>query len=156
MTSILDLLPPEHVFGGLRAATKAEALAQLARRAAGALGLPEAAVLQPLLRREALGSTAIGRGVAIPHAVLPMLDRSFALFALAAAPIPFDAVDRQPVQAIFLLLTPEACAAESTHLLALACRGLRDPAVLAGLGQAPDDGALHAALTRLFRPRRAA
>jgi PTS system nitrogen regulatory IIA component len=156
MISILDLLPPDRVFGGLRAATKAEALGQLAHRAAVALDLSEAVVLHALLRREALGSTAIGRGVAIPHAVLPMLDRSFALFALTATPIPFDAVDHQPVSAIFLLLTPETCAAESTHLLAHVCRGLRDPAVLTALAHAADDVALHDLLTRLFRPRCAA
>lgn len=156
MTSLLDLLPPDRVFGGLRATTKPEALRQLAHRAAVILGLPEEALLKALLRREALGSTAIGHGVAMPHAVLPALERSFALFALATAPIPFEAVDGQPVSAIFLLLTPEACAAENTHLLALVCRALRDPQALAGLKRATSDAALHEALACLFGRRRAA
>ena len=156
MTSLLDLLPPDRVFGGLRAATKPEALRLLSRRAAGALGLAEEGVLQALLRREGLGSTAIGHGVAVPHAVLPTLRRSFALFALTAAPIPFEAVDGQPVSAIFLLLTPEDCAAENTHLLAQVCRSLRDPRTLAGLASVAGDAALHDALARLFGQRQAA
>ncbi|GGF30017.1 nitrogen regulatory protein [Aliidongia dinghuensis] len=156
MTFPLDLLPPDRVFGGLSATSKAEALGQLAARAAAALGLPTGLVLQSLLWREALGSTAIGHGVAIPHAVLPVLDHSFALFARAAVPIPFDGVDGRPVSAIFLLLTPEDCAAESTHLLAQVCRGLRDPQALPALDRAGSDAALYATLTGLLVGRRAA
>lgn len=156
MTSLLELLTPERVIGQLRVGTKAEALRQLAGRAAAAVALPEDMVLQALCRREALGATAIGHGVAIPHAVLPALRHSFALFALTAEPIPFGALDGQPVSAIFVFLTPEECAAESTHLLAQVCRALRDPAAMSLLRSATADAALHAALTRIFGARKAA
>jgi len=156
MTSLLELLTPARVIGQLKAASKPEALRQLAGRAAAAVALPEEMIFQALCRREALGATAIGHGVAIPHAVLPALRHSFALFALTAAPIPFGALDGRPVEAIFVCLTPEDCAAESTHLLAQVCRALRDPAALRRLRAAPADAALHAALTGLFDPRKAA
>jgi len=156
MTSLLELLTPERVIGRLKVASKPEALRQLAGRAAAAIPLPEDMIFQALCRREALGATAIGHGVAIPHAVLPALRHGFALFALAAMPIPFEALDGRPVEAIFLFLTPEDCAAESTHLLAQVCRALRDPAALGLLKAAPTDAALHAALTRLFAARKAA
>jgi len=156
MTPLLTLLTPERLIGRLAVATKAEALSALARHAGTALGLPDEIVLQALRRREALGSTAIGHGVAIPHAVLPSLDHSFALFALTATPIPFEALDGQPVSAIFLFLTPEDCAAESCHLLAQVCRALRHPTAIPRLRQAADDGTLHHALIGLFGPRQAA
>jgi len=156
MPSLLELLTPERVISQLRVATKSDALRQLAGRAAAAVGLPEDKVFQALCRREALGSTAIGRGVAIPHAVLPALGQSFCLFALTATPIPFDAVDGYPVSAIFVFLTPEDCAAESTHLLARVCRTLRDPPAIPLLRQAVGDAALHDTLTRLLGNRQAA
>jgi len=156
MTSLLNLLTPDRLIGRLSAATKAEALRAVAERAAAAVGLPEETVFQALRRREALGSTAIGHGVAIPHAVLPALDHSFALFALTAAPIPFEALDGQPVSAIFLFLTPQDCAAESTHLLAQVCRALRHPTAIPLLRQAASQGTLHDALIGLFGPRQAA
>jgi PTS system nitrogen regulatory IIA component len=156
MTSFLELLTPERVIGRLKVASKAEALRQLAGRAAAAVALPEELILQALCRREALGATAIGHGIAIPHAVLPALSNSFALFARAAAPIPFEALDGRPVEVLFLFLTPEEGAAESTHLLAQVCRALRDPAALSLLKAASTDAALHAALTRVFAARKAA
>jgi PTS system nitrogen regulatory IIA component len=156
MTSLANLLTPERVIGRLAVTTKVEALQQLAERAAVGVGLPADTVLQALLRREVLGSTAIGHGVAIPHAVLPGLANSFALFALTASPIAFEAVDGQPVLAIFMFLTPEDRAAESTHLLAQVCRGLRNPAAIPRLRLAAHDGVLHDALLGIFQPRRAA
>lgn len=156
MTSLLELLTPERVIGQLRAATKIEALRQLAGRAASAVALPEDMVFQALCRREELGATAIGHGVAIPHAVLPALRHGFALFALAPQPIPFGALDGQPVSAIFVFLTPEDCAAESTRLLAQVCRALRDPMAMRLLRSASTDPGLHAALTRIFGARKAA
>ena len=155
-SSLLNLLTPDRLIGRLAVATKAEALSAMAERAAAAVGLPDETVLQALRRRETLGSTAIGHGVAIPHAVLPALGHSFALFALTAAPIPFEALDGQPVSAIFLFLTPQDCAAESTHLLAQVCRALRQSAAIPLLRRAAGEGTLHDALTSLFGPRRAA
>lgn len=152
----MELLAPERVIAQLKGANKPEVLRQLAARAATAVGLPEELVFQALCRREALGSTAIGQGIAIPHAILPALQHSFALFARAAAPIPFDALDGQPVSVFFVLLTPEDCAAESPHLLAQVCRAVRDPSAMMLLRKAAGEAGLYEALMRLLSGRQVA
>ena len=81
-------------------------LQELSAKAAGSLGVPVDQVAPDLLKREDLGSTGIGGGVAIPHARLPDLQRPFGLFARLKQPIEFDAIDGQPVDIVFVLLLP--------------------------------------------------
>lgn len=141
---ITDLLAPEHVVAGLRAPTKAAVLADLARRAGAAVDLDPAAILSALRRREALGSTGVGGGIAIPHARLAGVRRPFGLFARLRAPVDFDAVDERPVDLVFLLLLPTDPRGE--HLNALACiaRCLRDASVSAGVHGARDAAGIYA------------
>ena len=89
----------------------------------------ERAILEILLQREKLGSTAVGNGVAIPHGKLPKLGRLFGLFARLERPIDFEALDGQPVDLIFLLLAPEAAGADHLKALARVARLLRDPEI---------------------------
>ena len=59
-----------------------------------------------VLEREALSSTGVGEGVAIPHAEIPGLERPALAFARLADGVDFDAPDGQPVRLVFLLLVP--------------------------------------------------
>ena len=115
---IVELIKPEQVFC-LRAGTKTQLLQELVRRSAKIVGLEVQAILDPIMAREALGSTGIGEGVAVPHARIAGLDHFFALFARLERPINFDAVDAQPVDLVFFLLIPAK--AHEEHLTALAC-----------------------------------
>jgi len=142
---ISDIIGPDNVVVGLRAADKAQLLRELARRAAAALALDQRVILDALLAREALGSTGLGKGFALPHARLDTLPRYFARFARLARPIDFAAIDERPVDLVILLLTP---AQGSQHLATLAAlsRPLRDPAFVQRLRDAPDASAVHALL----------
>lgn len=75
-----------------------------------------------LAEREKLGSTALGQGVAIPHARITDLQQAFAVFVRTAHPIPFDAPDGKPVSLLFILLVPEQATQEHLQLLADAAR----------------------------------
>jgi mannitol/fructose-specific phosphotransferase system IIA component (Ntr-type) len=89
----------------LAGVTKDDVLASLV----DSLGLaaPDAAfVLRILQRREHLGSTGIGRGVAIPHCRTAVVDRLRIIFGRRQGGVDFDAVDNQPVFYIFLLVAP--------------------------------------------------
>lgn len=89
----------------LAGVTKDDVLASLV----DSLGLaaPDAAfVLRVLQRREHLGSTGIGRGVAIPHCRTAVVDRLRIVFGRRQGGVDFDAVDNQPVFYIFLLVAP--------------------------------------------------
>lgn len=123
---IADLLTPESVILSLRATSKKQTLTELARRAAEVTGLPERAIFDVLLERERLGTTAVGRGIAIPHGKLPDLDRIYGFFARLDPPVDFEAVDEQPVDLVFLLLAPESAGADHLKALARVSRLLRD------------------------------
>ena len=76
-------------------------------------------LLQTLLAREALGSTAFGKGIAIPHVRNPIVGQtkeSAISLCFLKNPIDFDAVDGQPVTILFTLVTPNVKA--HLHLLA--------------------------------------
>lgn len=126
---ILDLLNSENVYVSLRATSKKQALQELAHRAAKVTGLDERNIFDVLLERERLGTTGVGRGIAIPHGKLAELDRLHGLFARLEQPVNFDAVDNQPVDLIFLLLAPESAGADHLKALARVSRLLRDGAV---------------------------
>ncbi len=81
-------------------------------------GLPAKQSADSLNAREALGSTAVGNGVAIPHARLAGLQHVVAAFIRPKVPIPFDAPDRKPVSDILVLLVPEEALQEHLQVLA--------------------------------------
>jgi PTS system nitrogen regulatory IIA component len=139
-----ELIPPGHVFDRLRAADKSSLLLALARSAGEALGLPPAEIAAALAAREALGSTGIGAGIAVPHARMAALAAPTGFLARLDRPVAFEAVDGGPVDLVFLLLSPSADAA---HLRALAAvsRRLRMPGVAEAMRTAPSAG-LRAAL----------
>jgi PTS system nitrogen regulatory IIA component len=130
---IADLLTNAHVHLGQRAGNKAALVALLARLAAAATGLPETNIATALAAREALGSTGFGKGVAVPHARIEGLSRVFGLLVRLDRPVPYDAVDGQPVDLVVLLLSPVAANAEHLSTLAAISRRLRDKSVASAL-----------------------
>src|SRR5262245_28453755 len=101
--SIPDFLSPAGVLIDVHANDKGGLLKELAAQAAASLELPGEVVLNELEKREQLGSTGVGGGIAIPHARLQAIKQPFGLLARLARPIEFDAVDGNPVDIVFLL-----------------------------------------------------
>ena len=102
---------------------------------------------EALLERERLGSTAFGRGLAIPHARIAGLSGVRGLFIQLAKPVDFDAVDALPVDLAFVLLSPVDAGADHLKALAQVSRFLRDDAAVARLRGARSAEALYAILT---------
>jgi len=144
---IADILQPNGVIANLRAANKRQALQELAKRAAQLTGKHERAIFEVLLERERLGTTGIGHGTAIPHGRMPDLPQIYALFARLEKPIDFEAIDNQPVDLIFLLLTPANSGADHLKALARLSRLLRDKAMCDKLRGTDRADALYALLT---------
>ena len=147
MGAVADFLSPEDVFVDLVAPDKQRLLQVLAYRAANRLGLDENLVAQEVLEREALGSTGVGQGVAIPHARLRVLQKPFAMAARLKRPLDFDAIDGVPVDVVFLLLMPEDQASAQMNLMAAVARKLRTGDTLPSIRKASDPTALFAILT---------
>lgn len=143
--TLAELLPPDHVFIGVRAADKARLLQELARRAGTGLGVAPAEVVAALSARETLGSTGVGAGIAVPHAQLPQLAATAAFLARLERPVDFQSVDGAPVDLVFLLLGPPAARSEHLAALAAGTRRLRDPATAAALRGAATAEALRGA-----------
>ena len=143
---ISDLLSPTDVMIDVRASNKRLLLQEFAAKAAAGLGLPADKIAPYLLKREDLGSTGIGNGVAIPHARLPDLQRAYGLLAKLKQPVEFDAIDGQPVDIVFVLLLPAAAENEALAALALVARTLRPPETLARLRAAKNTAELFAAI----------
>lgn len=142
-----DLISPDAIFPSLRAQNKKQALQELAEKAAKITGLVARDVLETLMQRERLGSTGVGRGIAIPHARIPQASKIVIVFARLQEPIAFDALDGEPVDLIFLLLAPEHAGADHLKALARLSRLLRDPVSAEKLRGARDRDAIYAVLT---------
>ena len=147
MIEIAELLTPRNVIAQLRVGNKKQALQEVARRAALATGIAERRIYDVLNERERLGTTGIGRGVAVPHGKLNELTGLYAMFARLDRPIPFDAIDNQPVDLLFVLLAPENAGAEHLRALARISRLLRDDATCEKLRGTDNADALYALLT---------
>jgi nitrogen PTS system EIIA component len=144
---VTDLLDPSGVIPNLRVTSKRQALQELARRAATLIGEDEHKVFESLWEREQLGSTGIGNGTAVPHGRIPGFKRMLTMFARLEKPIEFDAIDSQPVDLIFLLLTPADAGADHLKALARISRLLRNRAMCAKLRGTESTDAIYALLT---------
>ncbi|QNT69345.1 PTS IIA-like nitrogen regulatory protein PtsN [Defluviicoccus vanus] len=143
---IADLLKPEQVIARLRATSKKQALQELARRAAELTGQSEREIFSTLMKRERLGTTGVGNGIAIPHGKLAELEQMFGIFARLEHPIDFEAIDDRPVDLIFLLLAPEEAGADHLKALARVSRLLRDKRACEKLRGTDNAEALYALL----------
>ena len=152
---ILDILAPGNVLTSVRATSKKQALQELSKHASQVTGLHDRTIFDVLLERERLGTTGVGRGIAIPHGKLSELDRLHGIFTVLEQPIEFDSVDDQPVDLIFLLLAPESAGADHLKALARVSRLLRDSNLCDRLRATSTPGELFDILTRGTAPHAA-
>ena len=116
---LTDILIGDACVVDMQAKTKKEALKELADGLAGSVdGLGAGELLDMLLEREKLGTTAMGDGIAIPHARVESLDRLLASFGRSRHGVDFDSVDGKRTHLFFLLVAPGT--EGSAHLLTLA------------------------------------
>jgi PTS system nitrogen regulatory IIA component len=142
-----DLLTPDSVIARLKVATKKQALQELASLAARRVRMDERVIFDTLLERERLGTTGVGRGVAIPHGKLAGLKQLHGFFARLEQPIDFDAIDGLPVDLIFVLLAPESAGADHLKALARISRLMRNAPMCERLRATDNADALYALLT---------
>lgn len=144
---IASFLKAAGVIPAMEVVGKRKALQLAADRAEQITGLASRDVMHALLAREKLGSTAVGRGVAIPHARFKDLKETVGLFLQLSTPINFDAADQIPVDLVFVLLAPEG--EQPTHVRAMAriSRVLRDTHACEKIREAVTAPVIYAILT---------
>src|SRR5690606_4000584 len=115
---LTDIITLERSKIPLESTTKDELLEELVELVARSDGVADVAdVLRAVREREAVLSTGIGYGVAIPHGKSPALHELRMAAGVTAEPVDFDALDGQPVRLFFLLVGPETAA--GPHIKAL-------------------------------------
>jgi PTS system nitrogen regulatory IIA component len=126
LNRIADLLRTEDIILDLVVASKNQLFDEIGRHMENKHGMPQAWVVLSLSRREEVGSTGLGEGVAIPHARIKDLERIQIAYFRLAAPIPFGAPDGKPVSHILVLLVPKQAMEEHLSILADASRMFSD------------------------------
>lgn len=91
-------------------------------------------ILSAVLSREALGSTGLADGIAIPHAKTTAVDTVSVVVGITATPIDFDAQDGKGSQFFFLVIAPEHEASAHIEVLASIARATASPAFRRLLG----------------------
>jgi PTS system nitrogen regulatory IIA component len=145
---IFDFLSVVDVKVDVAATDKKKLLAELASEAAAKIGIGADRIAAELLKREDLGSTGVGGGVAIPHARFAQAKTPFGMLVRLKKPVDYDAVDGKPVDIVSLLLLPEGSGGEQQlGALANIARKLRNPAITAALRRARDSTDMYRILT---------
>ncbi|KAB2907953.1 MAG: PTS sugar transporter subunit IIA [Kofleriaceae bacterium] len=141
---IVDLIARDMIVPALASADKRAILEELAGHVAGRHPrIDRAALTKVLVDREALASTAIGEGVAIPHGKLPSVTEIVACLGRAPDGVDFDSMDKQPTFLFFVLVAPESSTGAHLKALARISRVFKDQAFRKRLLDAPDVDAMY-------------
>ena len=145
--TLSELLAPQAISTRLKARSKREALVELVELLESGHGLKsQGEILDRVLRREAMMSTGIGNGVAIPHGKARAVDRMLAACGVSPEGIDFEAVDGEPARLFILLVSPENVGAPHVRVLANISRLLKEEPVRTGLRNADSGSAFLEAL----------
>jgi len=144
--SLGKLLSPAAVKVVGSVTSKKRLMRDICETAHAAYGISVEAAIEALQDRESIGPTGVGNGVALPHARLDGLDRVVGVFLKLDRPLPFEAVDRQPVDLVFALFAPTDGGARHLKALALVARALRNAKVREKLRANDDPAILHTIL----------
>ncbi len=142
-----QIIHSDAVLPDLKASSKKQLLQELASNAADLTKIDGKLIFETLMQREKLGSTGVGKGIAIPHGKFSAIDRVHGLFARLSQPVNFEASDDQPVDLVFLLMAPENAGADHLKALARISRMLRDQSLVKKLRGTDNAEGLYAILT---------
>jgi PTS system nitrogen regulatory IIA component len=137
-----DFLCAKAVSSDLKSATKPDVIAELVDLLVNAGAIDKKyrkKVLEVLMAREALGSTAIGQGIAIPHAKSDCIKKLVGCLGVSKKGIQFDSLDGEPAYIFFLLIAPVDSAGPHLKALARISRLLKDKYIRESLKTAQDD-----------------
>jgi PTS system nitrogen regulatory IIA component len=144
---VLDFLAPGAIIPALGGASKAEVLAEMATFLAARQKKPAAIDAHRLCRlleeREQLATTAIGDGIAIPHAKVDGLKRLVGVLGRSPAGLAFDSLDGKPTYLVFLLVAPARLATDHLQALARLSSLFREAEVRQRLLAAPDGDTMY-------------
>jgi PTS system nitrogen regulatory IIA component len=131
------------VFVGLTCTNKNKALQLVCEKASQSLGMEGDKLVDVIRKREDLGSTGIGGGIAVPHAAVSNVEGLRGFIFRTAKPLDFEAIDGAPVDLIFLLVFDEKRRTEYLKVLASIARKANSEGTLSELRSAESPEALY-------------
>ncbi|MCZ6803802.1 MAG: PTS IIA-like nitrogen regulatory protein PtsN [Proteobacteria bacterium] len=145
---VSDILSPECVFASMDCHSKKDALDTLAKTIAGSdNATSQTDVFDCLITREKLGSTGLGKGIAIPHGRLKQGKKTVAAFIQLDTGIDYDAIDKAPVDLLFALIVPEESTDEHLQTLAKLAEMFSDSTIISKLRQSRTSTEIYSILT---------
>lgn len=148
---LADLLTPDRIRIPLESLDKASLIEEMCAFVAECCGATvdeEAEIREAVLEREAVLSTGIGGGVAVPHGKSHAAGDLVLVAGRTREPVDFDALDEKPVRLVFLLVGPESAAGLHVKALSRISRLLRSPEVREELARAESPEAFYEAVRR--------
>jgi len=139
---LADVIAPSRIGCQVQSSSKKRALEELSILIAkDDEELSQIEVFESLISRERLGSTGLGRGIAIPHGRLKASNKTIAAFLQLSQGVDYDAPDHEPVDLLCALLVPPESTDEHLQILAQLSEMFRDPALRQKLREAsqPED-----------------
>ena len=124
--NINDMLSDDAFLVNFKGTSKKQVLEELSKLAESKIGINSRSLLENLTKREKLGSTAVGNGIAIPHANVTNIDKPYVFVSTLVNGLDFNSSDDIPVDIIFLLIAPDNKGSENLQALALISRLLRN------------------------------
>jgi PTS system nitrogen regulatory IIA component len=141
--NITNLLSPERVACRDNVGSKKRLLEQLAELLAGSSAvLTQHEIFDALLNREKLGSTGLGKGVAIPHGRMAGLEHPVCALIKLGTAVDFDTFDGQPIDLVFALLVPEDSTEEHLQVLSTIAEIFSNTGICAALRACESSGCL--------------
>lgn len=134
-----DFICPEAIRADLAAVDKEGTIREIVKalEEAGKIEAGESeSIIKAILKREELGSTGIGRGVAVPHTKHPSVDRLIGTVAVSRQGVDFTSLDGETVNLFFLLISPPDRPGDHLRALENISRQLRDDTFCRFLKQA--------------------
>ncbi len=152
--NIDSIISPALTRCAVAGSSKKRVLEYVANLVSGHLSfLDENTLFNNLICRERLGSTGIGQGIAIPHCRLEHCDRVIGALITLKEKIPFDSIDNQPVDLLFVLIVPQEATSTHLDLLSQLAQKFNNPAYCQTLRNCKTDAELfQAAVNQRERP----
>ncbi|MDP3732311.1 MAG: PTS sugar transporter subunit IIA [Candidatus Omnitrophota bacterium] len=140
--NIMDFLSKKAILIDIKSVKKEEVIGELVDALITADEIEKRCrnkLIDALMTRESLGSTAIGQGIAIPHAKSDCVDKLIAAFGISKKGVDFDSLDGEPAYIFFLLVAPQDSAGPHLKALARISRLLKDKYFRDSLRACTDD-----------------
>jgi len=139
-----EILRKEAIVTDMKAVTKKEAIEELVAKICSLNAISEQEqITDNILKREKLGSTGMGHGIAIPHCKLDDIDTILVAVGISKEGIDFQSLDGEPVHIFFMLIAPSQSAGPHLKALARISRLLRDEYFCRSLRNTADVGSVY-------------